>query len=225
MGEFLSGLESRRRFIGRASAAALALPFLPLAAASCAKTGDVSASGAPVAPVAAPQGECEWCGAADAPRELSWRADVVPEGEPGERLIVSGTVFRPDGVTPAAGVLVYTYNTDARGYYRRTDGDHRHGRMRAWMRTDARGRYELLTIKPGPYPGRPDPAHIHYTLTGPDFPEQYIDDVWFEGDPRITPEERAGRSGRGGFNAILKPRRDGDGLWHGTRDIRLERVS
>ena len=59
---------------------------------------------------------------------------------------------------------------------------------------------------------------------GPDFPEQYIDDVWFEGDPRITPAERAGRSGRGGFNAILTLTRDGAGVWHGTRDIRLERV-
>jgi protocatechuate 3,4-dioxygenase, beta subunit len=222
MGEVLYGLESRRRFIGRASVAALALPFLPLVAASCAKTGDV---GAVAVPAQAAQGECEWCGAADAPRELSWRTDVVPAGEPGERLVVSGTVFRPDGVTPAADVLVYAYGTDARGYYRRAHhNDHRHGRMRAWMRTDARGRYELHTIKPGPYPGRPDPAHIHYTLTGPDFPEYYIDDVWFEGDPRITPAERDGRSGRGGFNAILDLKRDGAGAWRGVRDIRLERV-
>lgn len=208
----------------RAGGAALALPFLSLITNSCAEPADVTAAAPPPRPAPA-QGECEWCGAHDAPSNLSWRADVVPKDEPGEPLVVSGTVFLPDGVTPAKGVLIYAYNTDARGYYRRTDRDHRHGRMRAWMRTDARGRYELRTIKPGPYPERPDPAHIHYTLTGPDFPEYYIDDVWFEGDPRITPAERSRRSGRGGFNAILRLTRDAEGAWRGTRDIKLALVA
>src|SRR5262249_25559084 len=37
--------------------------------------------------------------------------------EPGERLVVTGTVFAPDGVTPAPGVFLYVYNTDATGHY------------------------------------------------------------------------------------------------------------
>ena len=51
------------------------------------------------------------------PRVLSSRAQIVKDDEPGERLTVSGQVFAPDGKTPAPGVIIYAYNTDAQGYY------------------------------------------------------------------------------------------------------------
>jgi protocatechuate 3,4-dioxygenase beta subunit len=41
---------------------------------------------------------------------------VPPSGEPGEALVVTGQVLHRDG-TPARGVKVYFYQTDARGYY------------------------------------------------------------------------------------------------------------
>ena len=34
-----------------------------------------------------------------------------------------------------------------------------------------------------------------------------------------------GRTGRGGFNSIVKLSRDASGLWRGTRDIKLEHVA
>lgn len=40
---------------------------------------------------------------------------IIPtRGEAGERLTVEGTVYR-DGKTPAAGVLLYAYHTNAGG--------------------------------------------------------------------------------------------------------------
>ena len=54
-----------------------------------------------------------------APSELSWQTQIVKNGEPGEPLIVAGRVSAPDGPTPAEGVTIYAYNTDAEGYLRR----------------------------------------------------------------------------------------------------------
>src|SRR5205807_7110 len=97
-------------------------------------------------------------------------------------------------------------------------------RLRAWMQTGKDGRYEFRTIKPAPYPRRTIPAHVHAHLFGSGYPEYWIDDYWFEGDPYITPSERAKLTGRGGFNSIIALKRDAAGIWQGTRDIKLEHI-
>jgi hypothetical protein len=53
----------------------------------------------------------------ETPSQLSWQTQIVSAKEPGDPLVVSGQVFAPHGRTPAAGVTIYTYNTDAEGYY------------------------------------------------------------------------------------------------------------
>ncbi|HEX8070777.1 MAG TPA: hypothetical protein VF546_12550 [Pyrinomonadaceae bacterium] len=201
---------NRRVFIKRALLLA-ALPALPLAAA-CAG-GD--------APAASARAQ-DWAGAADAPKELSWRTTITAAHEPGEPLLMSGTIYEPDGRTPARGVLLFVYHTDATGYYNQPN--RLPARLRGWMRTGADGRYEFRTIKPGPYPGRTDPAHIHATLTRADYPEYWIDSYWFAGDPRITTAKLAQLSGRGGFDPIVKLTPDGQGGWRGGRDIKLQKV-
>jgi phage-related minor tail protein len=55
-----------------------------------------------------------------APTHLSWRTEIAGKDEPGQRSIVTGTVYTPDGATPAAGVTVYAYNTAAAGFTART---------------------------------------------------------------------------------------------------------
>src|SRR5215831_20910733 len=67
-------------------------------------------------------------------------AKIADEREPGQRLVVSGQVFAPDGVTPAAGVMVYAYQTDATGHYQ-NDPQTRVARLHGWARTDAQGRF------------------------------------------------------------------------------------
>lgn len=169
---------------------------------------------------------CEWCGAAEAPRNLGSTLIVAGTDEPGERLIVTGTVYSPDGRTPARDILIYAYHTDAAGIYPKrgseTGNGRRHGYLRGWLRTDASGRYRIETIRPGSYPGRSDPAHIHMTLTPPGRDEFWIDAFEFDDDPRLTPAERARREGRGG-SGIVTPRRDDEGVWHATRNIALPR--
>jgi protocatechuate 3,4-dioxygenase beta subunit len=40
---------------------------------------------------------------------------IADANEPGKRMIVSGQVFKPDGRTPAPGVIMYVYHTDDTG--------------------------------------------------------------------------------------------------------------
>lgn len=166
----------------------------------------------------------EWTGAQDAPEDLSLAAVVAGPGEPGEPLVMRGHILNQDG-TPAAGVLLYVYHTNAEGVYPRRGDERgnarRHGYLRGWMRSDGEGRYLFRTIRPGLYPGRDSPAHIHATVTRPGRRERWIDSYWFAGDPRITQAKRARRQGRGGPGSIVELRRDADGVWQGQRDIRL----
>jgi protocatechuate 3,4-dioxygenase beta subunit len=170
--------------------------------------------------------ECEWCGAPEAPAVLTPTLIMPTEGEAGERLIVEGTVYRPDGKTPAAGVLMYTYHTNAGGVYAKrgneTGNGRRHGYLRGWLRTGPDGKYRIETIKPGSYPSRSEPAHVHMTLQPPGEPERYIDDVVFEGDPLLTAAHRARLQQRGG-SGIVPLVRGADGVFRATRDIFLGR--
>lgn len=170
--------------------------------------------------------DCEWCGAAEAPANLSAVLVIPQVGEVGEPLIIEGTVYRTDGTTPAAGVLLYTYHTDAGGLYPKrgneTGNARRHGYLRGWLRTGADGRYRIETIKPGSYPTRSEPAHVHMTVQAPGEPERYIDDVVFEGDPLLKPDYRARLQQRGG-SGIGRLGRSTDGVLRVTRDVVLGR--
>jgi protocatechuate 3,4-dioxygenase beta subunit len=130
------------------------------------------------------------------------RMVIAPPGEPGERLVVTGRVFGPDG-HPIAGIEVYAYHTDANGYYR---ADHKmHGplappRLEGRLRTAPDGSYRIDTIKPAPYPSRTVRAHIHFKFHGGGLPDQN-GTLWFEADHPLP--------------------RDAAGVLHCTRDFHL----
>lgn len=122
-------------------------------------------------------------------------------------LAVNGIVFKADGKTPAPGVVLYVYHTDETGHYTAKPGakgwERRHGSLRGWMRTDAKGFYKFVTLRPAPYPGHTDPAHIHVVVKEPGLPEYYLDEFLFDDDPLLTPAFRQKLENRGG-SGILK---------------------
>jgi protocatechuate 3,4-dioxygenase, beta subunit len=156
---------------------------------------------------------------------LTSSATVAPPDEPGGRLVLTGRVLRRDGRTPASGIVLYAWHTNAQGRYAAVPGAtglaRDHGRLRGWVRTDAKGRYRLETIRPGPYPGEAMAAHIHIVVKQPAHPEYWIDDVVFTDDSLVTAEYRARATNRGG-SGIVTPVRDASGVWQVQRDIRLE---
>ncbi len=150
--------------------------------------------------------------------------DTLPMFEETEpKLRISGKVYQQDGRTPASGVILYIYHTDRRGIYP-TRGDEtgwakRHGFIRGWVKTDKTGSYEFLTFRPGAYPDRSEPEHIHLTVKEPDKNEYYLDDFMFEDDPLLSLKHRKKATNRGG-NGILLPVWS-DGMLKLNRDIVL----
>jgi protocatechuate 3,4-dioxygenase, beta subunit len=161
----------------------------------------------------------EWTPSGPCAQATSTAVLAGPE-EPGERLIVTGTIFAPDGVKPAAGVFLYVYNTDATGHYNNERG--LPPRLRGWMKTGPDGRYEYRTIKPASYPGSRIPAHVHTQLWGGGYPPQSGPELNFEGDPFLkdADKERSDKLGR--FAFIRPARRDGSGAWRVEQDLRLK---
>lgn len=156
-------------------------------------------------------GPCEGCEAIhespvpfDKLEALVKLPDATWEGK--KPLAVNGTVFKADGKTPAPGVVIYVYHTDETGHYVAKAGakgwEKRHGSLRGWMRTDAKGFYKFVTLRPAPYPGRTDPAHIHVTVKEPGLPEYYLDEFLFDDDPLLTPAFRQKLENRGGSGIL-----------------------
>ena len=215
--------ESRRNFLKRASFAAFAFPLL----INC--KSDILAQKSNgdfldlIKKNTKPAG-AEGMGAIDAPANISWKTVLSTDADKGEKMIVSGTIFEPDGKTPAPNVLIYLYHTDIYGYYGRKSGEHKHGRYRGWMLTDGQGKYEFQTIKPAPYPENRFAAHIHTTLTTKTMKEDWIDNYLFEGDTLISTRERTEAGQKGGFNPILKLEKTTNGIWTAQRNIQLWKV-
>jgi protocatechuate 3,4-dioxygenase beta subunit len=155
------------------------------------------------------------------PANPSRSTQIAPDAEPGERLIVAGQVFMPYGRTPASNVTVYAYNTDMEGYYGTGHAEYP-PRLYGWMRTDAAGRFELRTIRPGSYPAMRVPAHIHFSAWGAGFPLQWFDELRFADDPYITPEMLANDAELGDFRAIQPLVRGQDGVLGCGFKIRLK---
>ncbi len=117
-------------------------------------------------------------------------------GEPlGERIVLSGRVLDGDG-RPVPHTLVEVWQANAAGRY--VDRGDQHpapldpnftGAGRCL--TDAGGRYRFVTIKPGAYPWRNHhnawrPAHVHFSLFGPELGSRLVTQMYFPGDPLMA---------------------------------------
>lgn len=129
-------------------------------------------------------------------------ARIIPDGESGIPLTVEAQVFRPDGKTPAPGVIVYAYQTGADGIY--GPRGNRAPRLRGWFKTDSQGRFRIETIRPGSYPGTTIQAHIHFQFWGPGIPEQYGEDLLFDDDPHLQNADRQKSAALGQFANVAK---------------------
>lgn len=170
-------------------------------------------------------GPCEGCDAAlDFDRSILASTDTFPEySRSHNKLVVSGVVYMPDGVTPASGIIIYAYHTNERGLYSSEPGAEgwarRHGRLRGWVKTDQTGCFSFYTTRPASYPDRSEPEHIHFTVLEPDKIPYYIDSAFFTDDPLATSDVLSKQPQRGG-SGITTPHKL-DGVQYVNRDIYL----
>lgn len=169
-------------------------------------------------------GNCEGCeGIYESPVPFSDlnAIDTLPDfNEAGPKLEISGTIFKPDGITPASGIIMYLYHTDQNGLYSKGNDksiwSKRHGYIRGWIKTDANGYYKFYTLIPASYPNTTIVKHIHPTIKEPGKTAYWIDDFVFAEDPFLTEKEKKKQNPVGGNgvlvskeqNGILKARRN-----------------
>ena len=132
----------------------------------------------------------------------------------GQRLLITGTIFKPDGRTPAPDVILYYYHTNIQGLYANKKGLDsrvvRHGYIRGWVKSDTNGHYSIYTVRPAPYPGRNFEAHIHPAIKEPGIDkEYYIDEFVFDDDPLLTSEKRKRLENRGGSGILRVFKKEG----------------
>jgi protocatechuate 3,4-dioxygenase beta subunit len=176
-------------------------------------------------------GDCEGCHAvyeSPVPFAMLNEVDTLPDfNEPGPKIEISGIIYKPDGKTPARGVILYVYHTDQNGLYSNKDNDplvktewsKRHGYIRGWIKTNDKGEYKLYTLVPVSYPNSTNPKHIHPVIKEPRFSEYWIDEFLFADDPLLPAAERNKRNpvaGSGVLKTIMK-----DGMLRATRNIIL----
>lgn len=146
----------------------------------------------------------------------------------GQHMLLTGIVYQRDGKTPAPNILLYYYHTNPEGRYVHKPKEKRsmppnelgqtHGYIRGWVQTDTSGKYYIYTVRPGIYPTKDEPAHVHITVKEPnDIKEYYIDDFVFDDDKMLTSEKRMKLENRCG-SGVLRMVQKGD-LQIGERNL------
>lgn len=173
-------------------------------------------------------GPCEGCEAVFEYGDRVLNAvDTLPNfNEEGTRIKVTGTIYHNDGTTPANDVILYIYHTNQNGVYASRNGEtewaRRHGYIRGWIKTDIDGIYTFYTLKPGVYPDRSAPAHIHPMILEPNGKFYWLNSYHFEGDTLLSVNEISPKSPRGGSSGLLSLKKEGN-LLVGKRDFILGR--
>lgn len=169
--------------------------------------------------------ECEDCDMMydGMPDNIKSQTTIAGPDEPGEQLIIHGTIFKKDGKTPAPNVILYVYHTDNKGLYSpapKQTAAKRHGHLRGWVKSDENGRYEFSTVRPASYPNSNNPQHIHPIIKEPGLTRYWIDEFLFDDDPMLSEAEKTRNQNRGG-NGIISLKKNERGIWIGKRDIIL----
>lgn len=164
-------------------------------------------------------GPCQGCELVfmDMPSELRSHSSITQPDEKGEKMLLSGKVFKQDG-SIASGIIIYAYQTNNVGVYPK--GDTVHGMLRGWAVSDKNGKYSFNTIRPKAYPDRSEPQHIHLHVIEPNKGTYYIDSVEFTDDPLLTKVQINKRKCRGGCG-VTTPHKNERGIWIVLRDIYL----
>jgi protocatechuate 3,4-dioxygenase beta subunit len=154
------------------------------------------------------------------PADVSSTTIITSANEPGEQIVITGTVYTSDGKTPYPNMVLFFYQADNDGLYNKTDNSYMRPRLHGWVKTGKNGEYTINTIKPGSYPNSRQAAHIHAIVQLPGERPKWIDDFLFDDDPFLTNRDRQ-QAGKGSFSHIMKTRRGNKGILHAERNIIL----
>jgi catechol 1,2-dioxygenase len=157
--------------------------------------------------------------------DAPFRTNIADRDQPGERVVIKGTVLHTDCKSPVKDALVEVWQTDSQGKYHYRDEGYK---LRGQMRTDDNGHFEFSSIKPGRYRIMNGfrPAHIHFKVSHPGY-DVLITQLYFQGDPYLWPNDACGRGCRSSDPKRiieLKPHKhDGIDILKGTFPVFLKK--
>ena len=164
------------------------------------------------------------CSFVNMPTSLSGTMTIAGKNEPGEKLIISGTIYKADGKSPYPNITLYAYHTDSKGYYSKngteTGAQKWHGRLHGWCKTDSNGQYRIHTIRPARYPDNSMPAHIHAAIKKDNGKMYWITDYVFKDDNLVDEKYLSSLTNVGG-TGIVDIKKEAENIWAGKRDIVL----
>jgi protocatechuate 3,4-dioxygenase beta subunit len=144
------------------------------------------------------------------PAQITSSERIAPENEPGTPLTIKGKLFAEDGKTVVKDAIVFAYQTDRTGLYDAAGSPAHSWRIRGWARTGADGAFEFRTIRPGRYPSRTIPAHVHFTIfTGST--RYHAGELRFEDDDVVPAREREASRQEGTFGSVRPVTKSGNG--------------
>ena len=161
-------------------------------------------------------------------RQLN-NVDTIPDYETKlNKLIITGSIFQSDGITPAKDVVLYIYHADDNGDYQTSNETNNDDVYHSGsIKTDADGKYTFYTFIPGSaiepitYPRRRGPKKIFPVIKDQDNSEYELNALVFEDDPLLSKSCRR-RIKKRGTNNILNPElKEGD-IYVANKDIILE---
>jgi protocatechuate 3,4-dioxygenase beta subunit len=121
------------------------------------------------------------------PPPVSFRANLIPSEVAGEPLTISGVVYAADRKTPLPGAQVEVWQANPVGFYEGYGYPRPAFNLQGRMRTDAAGRYEFTTLKPGSVKFGETylPAQIRFKVSYQD-QEPFFTRLYFADDPFLN---------------------------------------
>lgn len=151
--------------------------------------------------------------------------DTIPDfSSKPNKLMITGIIYENDGKTPVKDVILYICQSDENGNYemKKDSNRKRYVHHRAWVKTDADGRYTFYTFMPGANRYVKELKQIQRVIKVPGQPEQELNAFFFNDDPLLPDLKLACRAQM--VPSMLKPEKQG-AMYVATRDIKLEKNS
>ena len=149
-------------------------------------------------------------------------ADLTTGNPMGEKIAIEGRVLDGDGM-PVPDAVIELWQANAAGRYNHPDDDQTDKpidpNFRGFGRaaTDAEGRFRVVTIKPGPVPGRGNALqapHINIALFARGLLIHLYTRIYFADEPANATDPLLASIQDGAVRTTLLSRRAGAGLYH-----------
>jgi len=149
--------------------------------------------------------------------------DTIPDfASKPDKLKITGIIYESDGKTPAKDVILYVCQSNEYGDYemKRDKNRNRYVHHRAWVKTDADGRYTFYTFMPGENRDVKELKQIQRIIKVPGKKEYKMNSFFFKNDPLLADLTLACRANT--VSSMIEMEKQGN-MFVATRDIKLEK--